>query len=65
MSPSSSPSKTMLRGVPRSKIGIWGPKACFLTAPGSNPGRADLKSSDLPLDQVADANEGEATGSRC
>ena len=42
MSPSSSPSKTILRGALRSKIGIWGPKACFLTAPGFEPEDAPL-----------------------
>ena len=37
MLPSSSPSKTMYRGVLRSKIDIWDPKGCFCVTPGFEP----------------------------
>ena len=37
MFPSSSPSKTMYRGVLRSKIDIWDPKGCFCVTPGFEP----------------------------
>ena len=37
MFPSSSPSKTVYRGVLRSKIYIWDPKGCFCVTPGFEP----------------------------